>query len=642
MNIEICTQVGQPKRISIGRATGALCMKAADNCVVSYPEDSNWRRLELDRPVDVHMTNDLNLQILCTAPSEQHVLLEYTPEDATNSQSIRIVCFAMKLQLSVDANRDGVVDENEIGSESWMWGHEQPGAIILVNNDRDFSDFHPQGVHQSELSPLLVHDPGINAMPPRYTLRLYCTRQAADRFSVYRVTDGQPEVVLGRTPAGEKIAISPPLEPRRQELQVEAHQFPHGAFEGLITIELQLVEEIPGGAHVQAAERAVMRVAPWVMTPNDLAPRLVYVCDVSTSTIPNAKFLRDISVTLERIGIPLHVVPPEVNGGDRWIQDEIEFGYSMGPRRALPVVFDSPRDRKLDGFPEATLLGPDFGHFQIGGSQPNSLDSFGNLEVSPPVTVNGNTYPLGRIIFGGKEYGTYRAASRRMMPELRQFLYAQKVQRPIEIYTDWLAVGHVDEILCFVPANNDIGFQLLLASPTRAYSILDELNWQGYDEAVLFQGRFRRNGKSAERTVGELISDHTFWVANNVFQKYMDHNRQVLIRELSIGDEHIVDIPVLFYPPSTQRTLAYFPDMVNQLVLGKYSLVPKPYGPVVHGVDQFERALEDALPERNVVFIEDWYSYHELSGEVHCGTNCLREPPAVKWWEHRPVGGFDV
>lgn len=30
----------------------------------------------------------------------------------------------------------------------------------------------------------------------------------------------------------------------------------------------------------------------------------------------------------------------------------------------------------------------------------SSLDSFGNLEVSPPVTVNGRKYPLGRILIG--------------------------------------------------------------------------------------------------------------------------------------------------------------------------------------------------------------------------------------------------
>lgn len=31
----------------------------------------------------------------------------------------------------------------------------------------------------------------------------------------------------------------------------------------------------------------------------------------------------------------------------------------------------------------------------------SGLDSFGNLEVSPPVVANGKEYPLGRILFGG-------------------------------------------------------------------------------------------------------------------------------------------------------------------------------------------------------------------------------------------------
>ncbi|PFF41493.1 hypothetical protein CN357_31775 [Bacillus cereus] len=38
--------------------------------------------------------------------------------------------------------------------------------------------------------------------------------------------------------------------------------------------------------------------------------------------------------------------------------------------------------------------------FSNWGSTYNSLDSFGNLEVSPPVSVRGKAYPFGRIIFG--------------------------------------------------------------------------------------------------------------------------------------------------------------------------------------------------------------------------------------------------
>ena len=144
------------------------------------------------------------------------------------------------------------------------------------------------------------------------------------------------------------------------------------------------------------------------------------------------------------------------------------------------------------------------------------------------------------------------------------------------------------------------------------------------------RGRYRLDGQSAERTIGDLLADRRFWTANGVYQRYQDHNREILKSALGVDDKDILEIPVLFYPPSTKRTLAYFPDMVNHLVIGEYSVVPKPYGPIVAGVDQFEKAFREAMPTRKIKFIEDWYSYHELSGEVHCGTNCLREPPSIK------------
>jgi protein-arginine deiminase len=37
-------------------------------------------------------------------------------------------------------------------------------------------------------------------------------------------------------------------------------------------------------------------------------------------------------------------------------------------------------------------------------SELTGLDAFGNLEVSPPVTVRGKEYPLGRILIGNSGY----------------------------------------------------------------------------------------------------------------------------------------------------------------------------------------------------------------------------------------------
>ena len=338
-----------------------------------------------------------------------------------------------------------------------------------------------------------------------------CSGNAARRFTVYRLVEGQPEVVLGRTRAGRTLTTSPPLEPVEQQLFVEAHEFPGPFFDGLITIELQLLNHVTGGPLVAAERGVVFRLAPWIMTPNHLPAKTVFACDMGENSNSNKGFLTDLRNALNEVGVPLHIVPRVVNGGDRWIQDEIEFGYTMGPSHALPVAFDGPRDGKLDGFPEAKLLGPDFGHFQIGGSKANSLDSFGNLEVSPPVVANRRKYPLGRIVFGGREHRNYGVGSREMMPEIRQFLYAQKVQSPIEINADWLKVGHVDEIVCFVPTDSETGFQVLMASPRRTRGLLESLRKRGHADAVLFRGRTRlRTNKSAERTVGDLLDDSPF------------------------------------------------------------------------------------------------------------------------------------
>jgi hypothetical protein len=37
---------------------------------------------------------------------------------------------------------------------------------------------------------------------------------------------------------------------------------------------------------------------------------------------------------------------------------------------------------------------------------------------------------------------------------VRDFLQAQQVQSPVELYSDWLSVGHVDEFLSFVPTSD--------------------------------------------------------------------------------------------------------------------------------------------------------------------------------------------
>lgn len=41
-----------------------------------------------------------------------------------------------------------------------------------------------------------------------------------------------------------------------------------------------------------------------------------------------------------------------------------------------------------------------------------------------------------------------------MTKVVQDFLWAQKVQEPVALFSDWLHVGHIDEFMTFVPATD--------------------------------------------------------------------------------------------------------------------------------------------------------------------------------------------
>ncbi|NWT28221.1 PADI1 deiminase, partial [Cardinalis cardinalis] len=283
--------------------------------------------------------------------------------------------------------------------------------------------------------------------------------------------------------------------------------------------------------------------------------------------------------------------------------------------------------------------GPDFGYVARQAPEgASSLDSFGNLEVSPPVTVQGKEYPLGRILIGSS---FPRVGGRRMAKAVRDFLVAQKVQAPVELFSDWLCVGHVDEFLSFVPAPDRKGFRLLLASPSACYQLLKEKQEEGFGEAAMFQGRAgRAMGLCGvpKLTINEILADEELRKFNDYAQSCINWNRDILKRSLGLAEPDILDIPQLFQSNRNLEADAFFPDMVNMLVLGRHLGIPKPFGPVVGGRCCLEQRVRELLEPLGLscTFIDDFFSYHVGQGEVHCGTNVRRKPFAFKWWHMVP------
>lgn len=71
-----------------------------------------------------------------------------------------------------------------------------------------------------------------------------------------------------------------------------------------------------------------------------------------------------------------------------------------------------------------------------------------------------------------------RSGGRRMAKVVRDFLGAQQVQAPVEVYSDWLSVGHVDEFLSFVPTSDQ-----KVSPPAPARATLPHPDLMGRDKA---------------------------------------------------------------------------------------------------------------------------------------------------------------
>uniref|UniRef100_A0A7M4FK25 protein-arginine deiminase n=1 Tax=Crocodylus porosus TaxID=8502 RepID=A0A7M4FK25_CROPO len=513
----------------------------------------------------------------------------------------------------------------------WTWGPDGHGAVLLVNCDRDsvgsggMDSTHPRVQSYADLqdmSLMILRTQGPSALFAENKLVLQVPASDADKVRVFHAAGNdsysQYKPVLGPDKLSYVVDHA-----SRQEITfyVEGLAFPDQDFSGLVFFSVTLLE-VSSESFPDTpvfTDTVVFRVSPWIMTPNTLQPLEVFVCSAMRALVKKAN-------------CKLTVCPQLENRRDRWIQDELEFGYVEAPHKLFPVVFDSPRNRGLQNFPLRRILGPDFGYVtrEPPKSQVSGLDSFGNLDVSPPVMVQGKEYPLGRILIGSF---FPRSGGRRMAKVIRDFLYAQVVQAPVEVYSDWLNVGHVDEFLTFVPASDRKGFRLLLASPRACYQLFEEKQQQGHGDAAQFTGL----AGMAIITIDEILANETLRRSNRYAQNCIDWNRKILKQQLGLSEEDIIDIPQLFVLRDSYAD-SFFPDLVNLVVLGTHLGIPKPFGPIVDGQCCLEEKVRSLLEPLGLTctFINDFFSYFELAGDVHCGTNVLRKPFSFQWWNMIP------
>ncbi|WP_190025550.1 protein-arginine deiminase family protein [Streptomyces hiroshimensis] len=325
---------------------------------------------------------------------------------------------------------------------------------------------------------------------------------------------------------------------------------------------------------------------------------------------------------------------------DIWRQDIAEPGYvtktTPHGRQTLRILLRSPNYwtsadgrsaslRRAGRLLYRDLRGPDVGvvqQYTPTSRREKNVDELlnftGNFESLPPYAG----HPQGRVLYGS-------SADRRPDPSFVGMLNAQGQQPAVVLDTSWLLVGHVDETVHVVRADNARGWTLAVSDPRKAVALLKQAQRAGEGSQRLFAD----TAAKAKPTVDEFLRYEQHAGDNEDAARHIDGQLAVLLRETGLKPQEIVRLPVLYYRTESgkgqpRRHIALSPALANGLSLtARDFAAPSPHGPRIAGRDLFRSETERALAAGGVRvhWVENFSWAHLSGGEVHCATNALRE-----------------
>ncbi|WP_276206836.1 MULTISPECIES: protein-arginine deiminase domain-containing protein [Streptomyces] len=589
--------------------------------------------------------------------------------------------------LRADVNRDGKVDVtgsgDTAGEDTWTVAR---GALFLPNLDDDSRRCPRTGTDAQLAACNDASDTRVNGAADAADLARLRTvplpNAKPNTTGRLTLTAGAKYTHLFLKRAGTWTLVTPRTRLTAAELRtgvelgVEATDIirDKATWDGRAVIRLTVTT--PKGS---TTDSVTLRVAPLLTHHHLQNAQQVMVTKMSGDEDDlygqeQAKFVKNLAGEVKRAGITAPLIT-FTKYNDPWAQDFVEPAYvSMtgpgGKRQAMRVMLRSPQpDRDAGRELFEKLRGRDVGAVQLANpDQPKdwSLNSFGNLETIPPYTHNGRAYPAGRIIMGERKDNGARPSQK-----MRTLLASQGLQDPLLLDTSWLGVGHVDEFVQFLPADTPRGWRIGLADPDGGLRLLRDAQKAGHGTTKVFSVPVKSGAQAPKATIDQALASRDLLADNQQAAQRIAANLAILKRETGITDAEVVRVPALYqreYQPTglraprltrvgpdlaerlqehgqhqwltsakaagTVTTSAYVPGAVNGVVLSRTRyLAPRQWGPVIGGKDIFTEAVTAAYRSAGmtVSYIDDYYTYHLGMGEVHCGTNTLRDTSAA-WW----------
>jgi protein-arginine deiminase len=561
------------------------------------------------------------------------------------------------VDVVVDSNRSGLLeaaDPTEDADEN-VWDAKH-GAVFLANLDDDDMDGKPDAEDDkvngandiADLAPISLRGWPTASLKASGTFGIDAA--SAPNVRVFRVS-GPRESADSYTAVADptKIALTSAELVSGAEFAIEGKTFlkTRTGWNGKVQLSFTVTDEtVKDPMHVALLnDEAVLRVAPVMFQFNTAPTEKLMHADAGRYTQTLVEGMTPMAAAAGNqpiLALPLDELGLEV---DVWAQDFIDFAYTSRPGPGgKPIgmkiaVRSAQPDRNAGEIGEKYFFGPDFAtafvHAEEQGSDHGySMNSFGNWDVIPPYEKGADKYPVGRNLWGAVD-GNPRISPD---PDFQEFVRAQAVQPDINVDTSWLGVGHVDEFTSWVKSNSPRGWAMLRASPKDARTMLMGLDGQGMGATQMFVSKMtydyqQRKYTSAAVAVTTVLGSANLMAANQTAQAKVDSETTKLINEIGLAANEVIEMPFL-YERSFGGAGAFIPGTVNLLYADGAVLAPDPFGPMINGADPFKEIIKTSLGAigLQVFFADDWDTFHEGGGEVHCGTNAIRDMN-LKWWE---------
>ncbi|PKY00448.1 arginine deiminase type-3 [Aspergillus campestris IBT 28561] len=418
-----------------------------------------------------------------------------------------------------------------------------------------------------------------------------------------------------------------------------------GGWDGRVEVHFNIQD---GNEHSDDFVR--LRVAPLLLSHSLQPVKFLELVDLPETTPPNIPQMLQKSFNDQFESIlnsSNSKTMPEIRhmrtrDQDQWYRDFASYAYISKPgpnggSTVLPIVLRSSQESREGGKVaiESTRSFKGAGAIYSPGGTRDEINSMGNVMTIPPYRIGSKHFPAGRVIVGS--HGSQN-------PHILGYLRAQELQDPLILDSDWLAIGHLDEFLQFVPVREGkslYGWALLIADPNAGLDILTKACNDGHGSALVFSRgneseQWMRDGPVPGYSIDELLGHPNFTQSNRDFAKRIEKVQLRLMKETGLRETDIYKLPMLFQTGicwkadrgvsperncSTSHATSLHPAVVNGVPLDQSHFVaPHPWGPVVEGVDILEKSINDTFRDIGM-----------NGGQVYSGTNSFHNA-TQPWW----------